>query len=99
MNWYIHIFSDYHEINSTPVMKKAMELGCWPVKNGSHCDMYFGLFYNDKRPKRDKVFQMLKQMIEFDEKSYTDEELDQLWNNHSYEPMTLKRLKRELPKW
>jgi hypothetical protein len=51
--WYVHHFADYHDIESNNRFK-AIELGCFPVQNW--CSRYFGLFYVDKVPSLEEVF-------------------------------------------
>jgi hypothetical protein len=63
-NWYIHHFSDYHEIGNIGKYK-AVELGCFPTKNEFY-HRYFGLFYIGRKPALDDILKAIDKMIDYD---------------------------------
>jgi hypothetical protein len=76
--WYVRSFDDYHEIYSDDTKVKALELGCFPPKNGSYF-LYYGLFYEGKRPSLSQVWKELKSKLYFGtflKRLNTDDELE-----------------------
>jgi len=80
-NWFIKKCCDYHEICGNEVFNEAgefktIELGCFPTVEEQH-HMYFGLFYQGRKPSIANVIAVLKKRVflstarEDDEDEYT----------------------------